>query len=119
MNFNPEDAEFFFSNMGGYVKEYEATTETQKYGVPLAFTNGAMSANATVNYKKIKHAEFTGSTSSNADFRYTTKGAAKLATSLNLGVEQQFEVPSVIYLEWLIINRCSHLVKTTFCHSIK
>ena len=65
----------------------------QKYGVPLAFTNGAMLANTTVNYKKIKQAEVTGSTSSNVDFHYTTKGAAKLATSFNLGVEQQFEVP--------------------------
>ena len=29
MNQNPEDAGFFHSNMGGYVKEYEATTEVQ------------------------------------------------------------------------------------------
>ena len=93
MNLNPEDAEFFYSNMGSYVKEYEATTEMQKYGVPLAFTNGAVLANTTVNYKKIKQAEFTGSTSSNVDFHYTTKEAAKLATSFNLGVEHQFEVP--------------------------
>ena len=93
MNLSPEDAEFFYSNMGGYVKEYEATTEMQKYGVPLAFTNGAVSANTTVNYKKIKQAKFTGGTSSNVDFHYTTKRAAKLATNFNLGVEQQFEVP--------------------------
>ena len=52
-----------------------------------------MSANTTVTYKKIKQAEFTGGTSGNADFRYITKGAAKLATSFNVGVEQQFEVP--------------------------
>ena len=93
MKLNPEDAEFFHSNMGGYVKEYEATTETQKYGVPLTFTNGAMSANTAVDCKKIKQAEFTGSTSGNADFCYTTKGAAKLILSFNLRVEQQFEVP--------------------------
>ena len=94
MNLNPEDAEFFHNNMGSYVKEYEATTEMQKYGVPLTFTNRAVSANATVNYKKIKQAEFRGGTSSNADFRYSvTQGAAKLAMSFNLGVEQQFEVP--------------------------
>ena len=67
--------------------------KTQKYGVPLTFTNGAVSANTAVNYKKIKQVEFTGGTSGNADFCYTTNGAAKLATSFNLGVEQQFEVP--------------------------
>ena len=31
MNLNPEDVEFFYSNMVSYVKDYEATLETQKY----------------------------------------------------------------------------------------
>ena len=59
----------------------------------MSFNNGAFSENTTVDYKKFSEVQFSEDTGGNVKFCYTTKGVAKLATSFNLGVEKQFEVP--------------------------
>ena len=56
---------------------------------------GAIEPITEVNYKQITQQHFTEETAGqmNRNFRYTTKGAAKLATSLNNSQEVHFEVP--------------------------
>ena len=69
---------------------------TQLHQVPITIANdGMIAATAGVNYKYITQAQFTGGTAreANANFAYTTKGAAKLANKFNNGQEVQLEVP--------------------------
>ena len=80
MNLTPENADFFYTNMGGYVKDYEPTLESQKYQVQLEFNNGIIGPAAGANYHQITEAQFTGGTGANVGYRYTTKGASQLAT---------------------------------------
>ena len=90
----PEEAAFKYSNFGSYEENYDSTMANQKYQVPIAIRNdGAITATAGVNYKKIKEAEFTDGTGVNNHFQYTSKGAAKLSAKFNNGAELQFEVP--------------------------
>ena len=90
----PEEAMFKCSNLGGYDENYDSTTANQKYQVPIWIGNdGAITATAGADYKKIKEAEFTGGTGANNQFWYTSKGAAKLSAKFNNGAELQFEVP--------------------------
>ena len=93
----PEEATFRYSNLGGYHEDYDAKLASQKYQVPIQInaTTGAIEPITRINYKQITQQHFTEGTTGqmNRDFRYTTKGAAKLATSLNNGQEVHFEVP--------------------------
>ena len=93
----PEDAAFKYSNLGGYHEDYDAKVSTQKYQVPIQINavSGAIEATMGVNYKQVTEEEFTeGNTGkANADFKYTTKGAAKLVASLHNGKELHLEVP--------------------------
>ena len=89
----PEEVAFKYSNLGGYEENYDSTMANQKYQVPITIgNNGAITATADMNYKKIKEAEFTGGTGANNQFRYTSKGAAELSAKFNNGTEFQFEV---------------------------
>ena len=92
-----EDAAFKYSNLGGYHEDYDAKLVTQKYQVPIQIiaVSGAVEAMTGLNYKQVTQQEFTEGTTrkANADFKYTTKGATKLAVSLHNGKELHLEVP--------------------------
>ena len=69
---------------------------TQLYQVPITIANdGTIAATAGANYKLMSRAQFIEGTAgeANANFAYTTKGAAKLADKFNAGQEVQLEVP--------------------------
>ena len=92
----PEDAEAKYSNLGGYVKDFDSTLSTQKHQVPVApDADGVMQPIAAVDYKTITRTEFLEGTGGqpNAGYRYTTKGAASLSDKFNNGEEVHFQVP--------------------------
>ena len=90
-----EDAEAKYSNLGGYVKDFDSTLSTQKHQVPVApNADGVMQPIAGVDYKIITRTEFLEGTGGqpNAGYRYTTKGAASLSDKFNNGEEVHFQV---------------------------
>ena len=95
----PEAVEAKYSNMGGYFKDYDSTNATQKFQVPVRInaTTGAMEPipGNDHDYRRISQTHFTEGTAGeiNADFRYTTKGAAALSDKFNNGAEVHFQVP--------------------------
>ena len=99
-----EDAAFKYSNLGGYHEDYDAKLANQKYQVPIQTNavSGAVEAMTGLNYKQVTQQEFTEGTTgtANANFKYTTKGAAKLAASLHNDKELHLEVPLKHILEW-------------------
>ena len=92
----PEDAVFKYSNLGGYEENYDSKLVTQLHQVPITIANDrTIAATAGANYKLMSRAQFIEGTAgeANANFAYTTKGAAKLADKFNAGQEVQLEVP--------------------------
>ena len=90
----PEEAVYKYQNLGGYEEKYDPTSATQRYQVPITIGNdGTITATAGRNYKEITRAQFTGGTDANANYAYTTSGAATLTDKFNNGQEIQFEVP--------------------------
>ena len=90
----PEEAIYKYQNLGGYEEKYDPTAATQRYQVPITIGNdGTITATAGCNYKEITRTQFTEGTGANADYAYTTSGAAKLTDKFNNGPEIQFEVP--------------------------
>ena len=90
----PEDAAFKYSNLGGYEEKYDSTIATQLHQVPITIGNtGAITATAGADYKRITEVQFKNGTDANANYAYTTSGAAKLADKFNNGAEVQLEVP--------------------------
>ena len=93
----PEAVDAKYSNMGGYSKDYDSTLESQKYQVPVEINaaTGAMQpiAGNEHDYRRITETAFKEGTGINADFRYTTKGAAALSDKFNNGAEVHFQVP--------------------------
>ena len=92
----PEDAVFKYSNLGGYEENYESKLATQLHQLPITTANDGMIAATTgINYKEMTRVQFIEGTAGqgNANFAYTTKGAAKLADKFNAGQEVQLEVP--------------------------
>ena len=89
----PEEATFRYLNLGGYEENYDSTTANKKYQVLITIGNdGAITATAGTDYKKIAEEQFIGGTGANSEFRYTSKGAAKLLAKFNNGAELQFKV---------------------------
>ena len=98
MNTTPENAEAKYSTLGGYVKDYDSTLASQKYQVPVApDADGVMqpTAGGGNDYQTIQRTHFLEGTAGqpNANFRYTTKGAAALSDKFNNGAEVHFQVP--------------------------
>ena len=90
----PEEAVYKYQSLGGYDEKYDPTSATQRYQVPITIGHdGTITATAGRNYKEITRAQFTGGTDTNANYAYTTSGAAKLTDKFNNGQEIQFEVP--------------------------
>ena len=90
----PEEAVYKYQNLGGYEEKYDPMSATQRYQVPITIGNDeTITATAGRNYKEITRAQFTGGTDTNANYAYTTSGAAKLTDKFNNGQEIQFEVP--------------------------
>ena len=92
----PENAEAKYSNLGGYVKNFDSTLTTQKHQVPVQpDADGVMQPIAGVDYRTITRMEFLKGTAGqpNAGFRYTTKRAALLSDKFNNGAEVHFQVP--------------------------
>ena len=90
----PEEAIYKYQNLGGYEEKYDPTSPTQRYQIPITIgIDGTITATAGHNYKEITRAQFTGGTATNANYAYTTSGAAKLTDKFNNGQEIQFEVP--------------------------
>ena len=98
MNTTPENAEAKYSTLGGYVKDYDSTLASQKYQVLVApDADGVMqpTAGGGNDYRTIQRTHFLEGTAGqpNANFRYTTKGAAALSDKFNNGAEVHFQVP--------------------------
>ena len=82
-----------YFNLGGYEENYDSTTANKKYQVPITIRNdGAITATAGTDYKKIAEEQFIGGTGANSEFRYTSKGAAELLAKFNSSAELQFKV---------------------------